>query len=128
MVPIERLVEQSDLVVVGTLDNVKERSDGGTDYGEGDIAVAEVLSGDAKSGGKLHLVWQNRSQVICPRISHLHNAGKPGIWFLTRSDKEQVEANHSRRFVSIERKAEIIGLIEARRKKATKIPGTNDGQ
>lgn len=117
LIPTEKLVEQSDFVVIGTLDSVKEWTKRRTDYGEGDIAVDEVLWGEVKPNTKLRLAWQNDSRIACPRVEHRPNAKKKGIWLLTRGEKGQVRADYPGRVVSLEQKLEIIKLLEARKKK-----------
>jgi len=117
VVPIEKLVNQSDVVVIGTLEGVKEWTIKGTDYGQGDIVVAEVLWGEATANAKLRLVWQTNSRILCPRVEHLGNAKQKGIWLLTRGEKGQVRADYPGRFVSFEQKAEIMNLLSAKKKK-----------
>jgi len=44
-IPLKDIVKKSDLIVVGTLDEVKEHTKNGIDYGQGDIVVHKVLHG-----------------------------------------------------------------------------------
>jgi hypothetical protein len=117
VVPTAKLIEQSDIVIIGTLDRVKEWSSKGTDYGQGDITVAEVLWTKTKADAKLRLVWQNGSTLACPRVEHRGDAKQKGIWLLTRGEKGEVRADYPGRFVPLEQKAEILKLLAARKKK-----------
>jgi hypothetical protein len=112
-----KLINQSDIVVIGTLDSVKEWSSKGIDHGQGDITVAEILWGESKADAKLRLVWQNSSRLACPRVEHRGDAKQKGIWLLTRGEKGQVRADYPGRFVPLEQKAEIMRLLAARKKK-----------
>jgi len=44
-IPLKDIVKKSDLIVVGTLDEVKEYAKNGIDYGQGVIVVHKVLHG-----------------------------------------------------------------------------------
>lgn len=105
-VPLDELVQESDLIVVGTLHDVKEHSDGTTDFGEGRIDVREVVWGDVSPGDSLTLKWENASAVACPRIEHQDNAGKEGLWLLTRSG-DAVSANYPGRFVNLSERRNV---------------------
>jgi hypothetical protein len=85
-VSIEELVQNSDLIVVGTLDNVSEYSQNGIDYGEGTITVDEVIWGAAGPGDLLTLKWQNASNLVCPRVEHRDNQKRTAIWLLIHED------------------------------------------
>jgi len=61
---LEELVQDSDLIVVGTLADIREYSDGGTDFGQGLIVVDRVIWGDAQPGDSLHLKWQNGTSIV----------------------------------------------------------------
>lgn len=113
-VPTETLTQQSDLVVVGSLTEVKEWTAAEVDHGEGTIVVEDVLHGAAKVGDKLHLIWQNDSGIACPRVEWKQAEKQQGIWLLTR-DKQDVRADHPGRFVRVEAKADVIKALKARR-------------
>ncbi|HEX8335500.1 MAG TPA: hypothetical protein VF621_02150 [Pyrinomonadaceae bacterium] len=105
-VPLEQLVQESDLIVVGTLRGVTEHTAGDTDYGRGRIEVREVIWGAASPGDSLALEWQNASAVACPRVEHKGNEGREGIWLLTR-DGEALNASHPGRFVGLSERRKI---------------------
>ena len=111
-VPLEELVQESDLIVVGTLRDVSEHTADGMDYGEGRIVVRAVIWGRVSPGDSLLLKWQNSSTIACPRVEHKYNANEEGIWLLTR-DGEAVAANYPGRFVELkERRAVLKALAQ----------------
>ncbi len=76
MMSLESAVKTSDLIVIGTLHNVSEETRDGVDYGTGEITVDEVLSGRVEPDQKLSLIWQNSSDVMCPRVEHREDQNK----------------------------------------------------
>ena len=118
-VPLDKLVEQSDAVVVGTLNEVIEFSKGKadygmakTDYGRGIITVHEVLWGTLKPGDRLPLGWEN--SFVCPRVEHSYHQGKRLIWLLTYDDLGYVRADQpGRRVVPLDKKALVAGILKA---------------
>lgn len=109
-IPVEELVQDSDLVVVGTLRDVRERTAGGTDYGEGLIHVREVIWGRVSPGDSLRLRWYNPSTILCPRVEHKYNAGEEGVWLLTL-DGGAVAADYPGRFVELSARAEVEAAL-----------------
>jgi hypothetical protein len=106
LVPLETLVQDSDLIVVGTLQDVSEHTSGGTDYGQGHILVREVIWGQVRPGDALLLKWSNLSGIACPRIEHRRRAGEEGIWLLT-AEGGYVEADYPGRFVEPGRRQQV---------------------
>lgn len=96
--PFDALVQMSDIIVVGTLRDVSERTEGGMDYGQGRIEVREVIWGRVSPGDALLLRWSNQSDIGCPRVEHKENAGREGVWLLTE-DGAAVRADHLGDFV-----------------------------
>ena len=78
MLPLEELVCDSDLIVVGTLSSVSEYSKNGMDYAQGTITVDETIWGAVPPGETLTLKWDNPSNLKCPRVGHRHNSDKKG--------------------------------------------------
>ena len=111
MLPLEELVCDSDLIVVGTLSSVSEYSKNGMDYAQGTITVDETIWGAVPPGETLTLKWDNPSNLVCPRVGHLHNLDKKGIWLLTLSSDREVRANHPRRFVELDHKEEVAKIL-----------------
>jgi hypothetical protein len=105
-VPLETLVQGSDIVVVGTLVDVSEHTAGQADYGQGHIVVREVIWGQVRPGDALLLKWQNASAVVCPRVEHRGAAGEEGVWLLTAEDGH-VEANYPGRFVGLSERRQV---------------------
>jgi hypothetical protein len=109
-ISLEELVQDSDLILVGTLGGVAEFSRDGTDYGEGVITVEEVIWGNVSPGDTLTLKWQNPHELVCPRVEHRHNQNVKAIWLLTVEAGHDVRANYPGRFVELadRRKVERI--------------------
>jgi hypothetical protein len=118
--PLEDLVCDSDLIVVGTLSSVNEYSKDGTDYGEGLITVAETIWGAVNPGETLTLKWFNESGIVCPRVEHGQHADKEGIWLLTLSSDGEVRANYTERFVNLDHKDEVMKIL-ARKKTCVRM-------
>lgn len=109
--PLDVLVHESDIIVVGTLQDVSEFTKDGVDYGEGKILVEEVLWGNARVGEKLLLKWRNASAIMCPRDEHAHNKDKKLVWLLTSSDTGVVYASNSGRVVKLDKLSEVKNLM-----------------
>ena len=105
-ISIEELVHDSDLIVVGILNNVSEYSQYGIDYAQGTISVDEVIWGAAQPGEVLTLKWKNESGVVCPRVDHRLNQNRKAIWLLTTHDGE-VHANYPGRFVDLAERSKV---------------------
>lgn len=119
-IPLEDLVCDSDLIVVGTLSSVNEYSKDGTDYGEGLITVTETIWGAANPGETLTLKWFNESGIVCPRVEHRQHADKKGIWLLTRSSDGEVRADYPERFVELDLKEKVMKIL-ARKKTCVRM-------
>ncbi|HLF84857.1 MAG TPA: hypothetical protein VI837_11835 [Blastocatellia bacterium] len=100
-IPLDQLVQCSDLIVVGTLDEVSQYSRDGMDYAEGTIRIDEVIWGVANAGESVTLKWQNQSTLVCPRVENEYNQSKKGIWLLTVQDGAVVRADYPGRFVDV---------------------------
>jgi hypothetical protein len=113
---LESAVKTSDIIVIGTLHDVSEETKDGFDYGRGDITVDEVLWGKAEPGQKMHLVWQNQSDISCPRVEHRGDQSKQVIWFLTLKSEGRVAADNPGRIASVEKKERVLELLREREK------------
>ena len=111
--PFERVVRESDLIVVGTLHGVHEHTEDWVDFGRGSITVDEVLWGDAEPGEELTLTWQNPSVLACPRVEHHFYEDEEIVWLLTVESDSTVHANHPARHASVDRRAEIEAFLVA---------------
>jgi len=111
LVPLDDLVQDSDLIVVGALDSVSEYSQSGMDYGHGTILIDEVIWGAASAGESVTLKWQNKSGLVCPRVEHRENQGKKAIWLLTVEHAGVVRANYPGRFVDLSKRTEVEQIL-----------------
>jgi len=109
-IPLEELVQDSDLIVVGTLQRVSQYSQDGTDYGQGTILIHDVIWGVANPGHLLTLKWQNASAIACPRVEHRHNRTK-GIWLLNIEEGQLVRADYPGRFVELKERRRVEQLL-----------------
>src|SRR4029078_9870564 len=107
LIPIEDLVQDSDLIAVCTLSGVSEHTKNGIDYAQGTILIDEVIWGSANGGDSLTLKWQNHSGLVCPRVEHRHRQGTKGIWLLTVEPDGTVRANYPGRFVELRERANV---------------------
>lgn len=110
MVPVETLVQESDIIVVGTLRDVSEYTADWVDYGQGHIVVREVIWGRVSPGDSLLLKWSNASALACPRVEHRGRAGWEGIWLLT-PEGDAVSANHPGRFVELSERRQVEAAL-----------------
>lgn len=112
---MDELVQESDLIVIGTLQAVSQHSKNGIDYGEGFILIEKIVSGNVKTNDgfplketdKIHLKWQNSSMIACPRIEHKGNENQKKVWLLTVEPDKTVRADYPGRAVSLDDLAEV---------------------
>lgn len=105
--PLDELVHDSDIIVIGTLEQVSEYTQNGMDYGQGSILIDEVVWGMENPGGLLSLKWQNESILVCPRVEHRPNKGKKRIWLLTVEADGSVRADNPGRVVELGERARV---------------------
>lgn len=126
-IPLKDAVKKSDLIVIGTLKDVKEHTKDEIDYGEGIITVDTVLYGKLpQKEKKLSLKWQNRTGLACPRVEHKHKENKKGIWLLNIKKDSSVIANHPSRFQTLDKKDEILKFIKKLNKNTKKLWGIEE--
>src|SRR5262249_6802017 len=111
LIPLDQLVQDSDLIVVGTLGDVTEYSSAGTDYGQGTIVVDDVIWGDVQPNDLLTLKWQNPTTLACPRVEHSGEQGQKAIWLLTKGNLGEVRANYPGRFVRLADRAKVERIL-----------------
>src|SRR5262245_10358391 len=109
--PLEDLVADSDLVVVGTLHNVVEHSTGGRDYGRGILTVSNSLCGRAMPVDRPTLCWSNLSAFSCGRVEHRQDEGRERLWLLTWRDGATVCADYPRRTLEADAQPEVARLL-----------------
>jgi hypothetical protein len=107
LIPLQDLVQDTDVIVIGRLQGVSQYTRNGIDYAEGDIVIDEVVWGAANPGDLLTLKWQNQSNLVCPRVEHRINEGKKGIWLLTVDPDGVVRANYPGRFVGLGERSNV---------------------
>jgi hypothetical protein len=105
------LVQDSDVIVVGSLSNVHHYSDNQMDYGNGTIQVEEVIWGEVTQGQNLALAWKNETGVICPRVEHGGNENRKGIWLLTFDENGNIEADYPGRFVELKDREKVMDAL-----------------
>ena len=106
-IPLEDLVQDSDVIVIGTLQEVSQYTHNGMDYAQGNIVIEEVIWGTANPGEVFTLKWQNASGLVCPRVEHRHNKDNKGIWLLTVDPDGVVRANYPGRFVELNERSKV---------------------
>lgn len=119
-------LENSDLIVVGTLQSVSEYTEDGMDYGEGKIVVERVLFGNVKTqyGSELkpndiiQLKWQNSSNIICPRVEHKPSENKKEIWLLNIAENGIVRTYYPAGSISLNAVGEVTKFLSKRYKAA----------
>ncbi|MCJ8328542.1 MAG: hypothetical protein HRT89_03015 [Lentisphaeria bacterium] len=109
-IPLNKIVERSQIIVIGKLINVKTESKNKVDYGEGFISVQTVLKGKLDNKKKLKLIWSH-PQGLSNRIDHA-NKTKLGIWLLQIQKDGTVRADYPRRYLPIDKRKEIEDLIK----------------
>ena len=114
-VPLEEIVEKSDLIVVGRLSNVVTYTLGEHDYGRGLITIDRTLWGQPPEEGKVALQWTNRSQLICPRVEHAGGVGGHFVWLLNVDEMGYVHAGYPTRRSPLSSEGEILGYLKTRK-------------
>lgn len=110
-VPLADVVQDSDIIVIGTLTQVREYSDKGMDYGSGTIRVKEMIWGAVLKDQHLTLTWENPTGVICPRTEHKGEENKKGIWLLTFDRQGNARADYPERFAKLKDKDKVIDAL-----------------
>jgi hypothetical protein len=111
--PLDVLVRNSDLIVIGTLHAASEIRKDRIDYGQGLIIVDDVIWGDAVLGKILSVTWKNPSDGECFRSYPLKNEGERGIWFLNLNGTGEIRAEQLDPFIELENRKEIERLLIA---------------
>lgn len=109
-IPLETLVKDSDLIVVGTLENITKHAKTSIEYQQGTIKVAEVLWGQPPQDHPLTLLWSYNLAQPTPRLDFSEREGKLGIWLLTYNGAD-VKADYPGRFVELKEKAKVLDSL-----------------
>lgn len=89
-IPTEKLISDSDIVVVGTLTEVTEYTWDGIDHSTGVISISQVVAGNVRSlGGKqissgdqIIVKWEKATWFPCAASMHKSAVNVEGIWIL----------------------------------------------
>lgn len=120
LIPLDELVADSDLIVIGTLHSAAEDSEG---FGKGYIVVDRVLTKDAKTlddvplkqGDNLKITWADN--WACAAGMHRARENKEGIYLLEVQKDGTVTAAYPGRFRSLD---DLREIEELERRKQTK--------
>lgn len=129
-IPTWELLRDTDLVVVGTLRSVSERTIDNIEHSTGIIDIEQVLSGkintsknrSLRSGDKISIRWQKLLTVVCPRLEHKGAQNRSGIWLLKVEESGNVLSDNSGRYKYISGLKEIKAeLRKAPTRKSGKV-------
>lgn len=125
MIPLDELVADTDLIVIGTLHSASENSE----YeGKGYIRVEQVITKGVNTldgrplvaGDNLKLTWLGN--WACAMGMHLRWENQRGIWLLTIGKDGTVKAGYPGRFRQIDDFREIQALLHRKQlKKAGQV-------
>lgn len=115
LIPLEELVADSDLIVIGTLHSEYEDSEG---LGRGYILVERIITKGVKTldntplrhGDNLKIEWADN--WACASGMHLRRVGQKGIWLLKVEGDGTVRAGYPGRFLPLEDLGEIERLLK----------------
>jgi len=114
-VPLDEAVKNSDLIVVGTLQGISEKSESGTTYGTGEIFVERFIAGNVKTAKGVTLKSGDRLQLnyvenfSCVYGSHKRIENEKGGFLLTLDDNGEIQ---SKDFRSLDDLPEIRKLLK----------------
>jgi hypothetical protein len=114
IIPLDELVRDSDLIVIGTLYSAAENDSG---IGEGRILVDEIIGGRAKtlsdvplkSGDSLIIRWAD--DWACAAGMHMRRRGEKGLWLVRVEADNTVSAAYPGRFISLDERTEVTRLL-----------------
>ena len=119
LVPLEKLVAESDLIIVGTLYDATENDAG---IGAGYIQVDEIVFGNVRTQSKLPLQLGDSVKIewadnwACASGMHMGRRGKKGAWLLEVEPNGTVSAGYPGRFTTDEKQLNSIRNLVAKRK------------
>lgn len=111
-IPLDELIKASDLIVIGTLTGISERSEDRVIHGTGEIVIEKVIAGDVTTTKGFSLASGDRLQLnyiegfACVYGSHRRIENEKGIFLLTINDKQEIQYEHFR---------SLDGLFEIKR-------------
>jgi len=114
-VPLDEAVKNSDLIVVGILQGISEKSESGTTYGTGEIFVERFIAGNVKTAKDITLNSGDRLQLnyvenfACVYGSHKRIENEKGVFLLTLDDDGEIQSED---FRSLDDLPEIRKLLK----------------
>jgi hypothetical protein len=114
-VPLDEAVKNSDLIVVGILQGISEKSESGTTYGTGKIFVERFIAGNVKTAEGVTLKSGDRLQLnyfenfACVYGSHKRIENEKGVFLLTLDNNGEIQ---SKDFRSLDDLPEIRKLLK----------------
>ncbi|MBX7247108.1 MAG: hypothetical protein K1X53_16545 [Candidatus Sumerlaeaceae bacterium] len=109
-VPLEELVQGSDIIVVARLSKIQRQCDGTFDYCTGTLTIKETLWGNVQPGRKLLLSWTT-ALGWSTQIDHRGNEGHDMIWLLRRDTGREVHASYPWRVRDVRDRDEVLRII-----------------
>lgn len=114
-IPLDKLAQDTDLIVVGTLHSESESDEG---IGEGYILIEEIIRSNSitkggeslKTGENLKIRWQDN--WACAGGMHMRRVGKQGIWLLKVNDDRSVDAGYPGRFLELGERADLDKILK----------------
>lgn len=115
IIPLDEAIKDSDLIIIGTLKDISEKSEDFAAYGKGTIVVDEFIAGNVsdengfaiKSGDELALSYIEN--FACVMGSHKRIENEKVIFLLTLNDEKEIQYKD---FRSLESLPEIKKLLK----------------
>jgi hypothetical protein len=134
-IPLKELVEDSDLIVIGTLHSANEDGDG---IGQGYVSVEQIISRDLGDsylttagrrlaiGDNLRIKWADN--WACAAGMHMSRVGKKGIWLLKVDGEGAAQAGYPGRFRPVSDSNQIDRLVTKSAIKRPALLNVNTGE
>jgi len=114
IIPLDELIKDNDLIVVGTLTGISQHSANGVIRGTGEIVIEKVVAGNVKTTEGFALKSGDRLQLnylegfACVYGSHKRIENEKGIFLLTINEQEEIQYEN---FRPLDNLSEIKGLL-----------------
>jgi len=125
LVPLDELVAESDLIVIGTLHSAFENEEG---LGSGQILVEKIITEGAKTqegsqlmpGDNLKINWSDN--WACAAGTHVGRVNKKGIYLLNVQLNGTVSAAYPGRFIEVAELGQVTRFLKRQKdKKSAKV-------
>lgn len=113
-IPLDELIKDNDLVIVGTLTEISQSSTDGVIRGTGEIVIEKVVAGNVKTTEGIALKSGDRLQLnykegfACVYGSHKRIENEKGVFLLTVNEQEEIQDEN---FLPLNRLLEIKKLL-----------------